>query len=74
MSPAPDYQAQLDDLQSRLAFQDDTLQALQDVLADQQQALLQLQRQVAELEGRLEAGSLLEQLPDNDAPEVPPHY
>lgn len=74
MSPGPDVQAQLEDLQSRLAFQDDTLQALQEALADQQQLVLRLQRQLLALESRLEERSLFDQLPGDAASEVPPHY
>lgn len=74
MSSTPEVQAQLEDLQSRLAFQDDALQTLQDVLADQQQSMLRLQRQLAELQERLDQGSLFDQLPAEAGPEVPPHY
>lgn len=74
MSAGSDVQDQLDDLQSQLAFQDDTLQALQEALVDQQQLVLRLQRQLLALEQRLSEGSLFDQLPADAPPEVPPHY
>ncbi|MAC35138.1 MAG: hypothetical protein CME38_16280 [Haliea sp.] len=64
----------MEDLQSRLSFQDDTLQSLQDALAEQQQLVLRLQRRLLALESRLEEGSLFDQLPGDPAAEVPPHY
>jgi len=60
------------DLESRLAFQDDTIQALNDVLVAQQKAVERLQLQMAALLKRQEEmvgqfGSF-----EEDAP--PPHY
>lgn len=60
------------DLESRLAFQDDTLQALNDVLVQQQRVLDRLQLQVNALIKRQDelAGQLGD--PQDDVP--PPHY
>jgi len=60
------------DLESRLAFQDDTIQALNDVLVEQQRIVERLQLQMAALLKRQEEmvgqfGSF-----EEDAP--PPHY
>jgi SlyX protein len=60
------------DLESRLAFQDDTIQALNDVLVAQQRELERLQLQVAALARRQEElGGELDAAED-EAP--PPHY
>ena len=45
-------EARVMDLESRLAFQDDTIQALNDVLVDQQRLLDRLQLQLAALARR----------------------
>lgn len=60
------------DLESRLAFQDDTIQTLNDVLVEQQRLVDRLQLQVAALAKRQE--ELLSQygVDEDDAP--PPHY
>jgi len=60
------------DLESRLAFQDDTIQALNDVLVSQQNAVDRLQLQiVALLKRQEEMGGQFESFED-EAP--PPHY
>ncbi|KFE52942.1 SlyX family protein [Pseudomonas syringae] len=60
------------ELESRLAFQDDTIQALNDVLVTQQRALDRLQQQMAAmLKRQEELGSQFE-IFGEDAP--PPHY
>lgn len=64
--------ARVNDLESRLAFQDDTIQALNDVLVAQQRALDRLQQQMAAmLKRQEEMGSQFEMFGE-DAP--PPHY
>ncbi|WP_263141153.1 SlyX family protein [Pseudomonas sp. RIT-PI-AD] len=60
------------DLESRLAFQDDTLQALNDVLVAQQRLVDRLQLQLAALAKRQEDLSGQIGQPDDEAP--PPHY
>ena len=60
------------DLESRLAFQDDTIQALNDVLVSQQNAVDRLQLQIAALLKRQEEmGGQFESF-EEEAP--PPHY
>jgi SlyX protein len=60
------------ELESRLAFQDDTIQALNDVLVVQQRALDRLQQQMAAtLKRQEELGNQFE-IFGEDAP--PPHY
>lgn len=65
-------EARVTELESRLAFQDDTIQALNDVLVAQQRALDRLQQQFAAmLKRQEEMGSQFEVFGE-DAP--PPHY
>jgi len=67
--------AELIDVQSQLAFQEDTLQALNEALTLQQQEILTLRRQVELLKLRQdEQGGSAEQgaAPALDQP--PPHY
>jgi SlyX protein len=59
------------ELETRLAFQDDTIQALNDVLVTQQRSLDRLQLQIAALIKRQEEMGGQFGL-DEDAP--PPHY
>lgn len=60
------------DLESRLAFQDDTIQTLNDVLIKQQRSLERMQLQMAALIKRQEEmGGQFEAF-EEDAP--PPHY
>jgi SlyX protein len=60
------------ELESRLAFQDDTIQALNDVLVAQQRSLDRMQLQMAALVKRQEEmGGQFEAL-EEEAP--PPHY
>ncbi len=66
-------EARINDLESRLAFQDDTIQALNDVLVVQQRLVERLQLQLEVLAKRQE--ELLGELGsvgDDEAP--PPHY
>ncbi len=69
MSP----EQRLDELETRLSFQDHTVHQLNDVLTDQQRQIDQLHALVDTLRQRLEAVSaaLPAQAP---ADEVPPHY
>ncbi len=60
------------ELESRLAFQDDTIQALNDVLVAQQRALERLQLQMAALIKRQEEMGGQFEASEEDAP--PPHY
>lgn len=67
-----DLQERVMDLESRLAFQDDTIETLNDILVAQQQALERLQLQMAALLKRqAEMGGQFE-ISGEEAP--PPHY
>ncbi|MCD5972491.1 MULTISPECIES: SlyX family protein [Pseudomonas] len=65
-------EARVTDLESRLAFQDDTIQALNDVLVAQQRALDRLQQQFAAMLKRQEEMGSQFEIFGEDAP--PPHY
>ncbi|MBK5301594.1 MULTISPECIES: SlyX family protein [Gammaproteobacteria] len=60
------------DLESQLAFQDDTIQTLNDVLATQQRAVERLQLQMAALLKRQEEMAGQFESFEEEAP--PPHY
>ena len=64
----------LADVQSQVAFQDETVAALNDALASQQQEILLLRRQLELLKQRLDeqAGEAVSATPVTD--EKPPHY
>lgn len=60
------------ELESRLAFQDDTIQALNDALVAQQRVIERLQLQIKELARRQEEASGQFGISEDEAP--PPHY
>ena len=60
------------DLESQLAFQDDTIQSLSDVLAVQQRAVERLQMQMAALLKRQDEMAVQFETFEEEAP--PPHY
>ena len=61
------------ELESRLAFQDDTIQKLNDVIVEQQQQIDQLSVQMSELKEQIQ--SLVPVLVADEAQETPPpHY
>jgi len=64
--------ARMIDLESRQAFQDDTLQALNDVVVEQARIIERLQLQMAELLRRHEELSSQFGIGEEEAP--PPHY
>jgi len=67
-----DLEQRVTDLESRLAFQDDTIQALNDVLVEQQRVVERLQLQMAALLKRQEEMVGQYSSFEEDAP--PPHY
>ena len=67
-----DLEERINDLESRLAFQDDTIQALNDVLVAQQRVLERMQLQIAALAKRQEETHSQFGLNEDEAP--PPHY
>ena len=67
-----DIEERINDLQSRLAFQDDTIQVLNDALVAQQRHLERLQLQVVALIKRQDEGNSQFGMAEDEAP--PPHY
>ncbi|MFB4390993.1 MULTISPECIES: SlyX family protein [unclassified Pseudomonas] len=65
-------EARIIDLESRQAFQDDTIQALNDVLVEQNRVIERLQLQVAELLKRYE--EMVGQYEAGGEEPPPPHY
>ncbi|MFG0379980.1 SlyX family protein [Pseudomonas sp. zbq_18] len=67
-----DLEQRVVELESRLAFQDDTIAALNDELVEQQRLIERMQVQMKELARRLEEGANQFGLAEGDA--LPPHY
>lgn len=65
-------EARIIELESRQAFQDDTIQALNDVLVEQNRVIERLQLQVAELLKRYE--EMVGQYEAGGEEPPPPHY
>ncbi|CAM2963635.1 SlyX protein homolog [Ectopseudomonas mendocina] len=65
-------EARIMELESRLAFQDDTIQALSDELLEQNRRIERLQLQLTSLARRQEELSGLAAIAEDEAP--PPHY
>lgn len=68
-------EVRLDELESRMAFQDDVIENLNEVVARQDREILQLQRQLEELQARFRE---LDESAALAGPasgfETPPHY
>jgi len=67
-----DAESRIADLETRLAFQDDTLQTLSDVLVEQQRIIDRLQLQLELLSRRQE--EMQSRLGDEGEEAPPPHY
>ena len=68
-------EARLEELESRLTFQDDLIENLNQVVARQDREIRQLQQEIAELKARFR--ELDDAAPSTGSPagfEVPPHY
>ncbi|MFB8829351.1 SlyX family protein [Azotobacter sp. CWF10] len=66
-------ETRINDLETRLAFQDDTIQALNDVLVAQQRVVERLQMQLEALAKRQQ--ELIDELGSvDDDGTLPPHY
>lgn len=67
-----DLEQRIVELEARQAFQDDTIQALNDVLVEQQRLVDRLQAQLSALARRQEEMQGRLEIDDDEAP--PPHY
>ncbi len=74
MTDMQDVLAQLVELQSQMAFQDDTIAALNEALAAQQQEILVLREQLTLLKQRQEEQAAQLDQGGPAADERPPHY
>ena len=64
-------QNRIDELETRLTFQDDIVASLNDALAQQQRSIMQLERSIEKLMEQIEESGY----PSTDAAEEPPpHY
>lgn len=70
-----DFEGRIDELESRLAFQDDILENLDQVVARQDREILELKQRLADLSAQFKEFGDIEGA-DGSAPgfEVPPHY
>ncbi len=69
-----DLQQQVIDLQARVAFQEDTLQALDSALAEQDKVIALLQLQLKRWESRFDEMTYAMESSGSIANEKPPHY
>lgn len=70
-----DFNDELIELQTRLAFQEDTINQLNQVITQQDAAILQLQQQMRLLAHRIDELALEQQISGGETPdERPPHY
>jgi SlyX protein len=75
MDRQPDAGPRLDEVESRLAFQDDLIESLNRVVARQDIELADLSRRLRALEGRLNDLAETASAGGSDSGhEVPPHY
>ena len=68
-------EARLDELETRLAFQDDLIESLNETVARQDRELVELSRRLAALESKIE--DLADAATSTGGPadhELPPHY
>ena len=73
MTDSQDIRQLLEDVQTQLAYQEDTVRALNDALAAQQQEILVLRRQLQLLKQRQDEQAAGDTA-DAPAGEKPPHY
>lgn len=75
MNGVPESHGRIEELESRLAFQDDLIDSLNDVVARQDRELVRLAKRVADLEERLnDMASAAGGGGEPQDHEVPPHY
>jgi len=70
--PIDELRAQMIELQTQMAFQEDTLRALDAAVTDQQQQLQRLEQLGARLERQFR--EMLERLDERPEQQRPPHY
>lgn len=74
-APGQTPERRLDELETRVAFQDDLIESLNETVARQDRELLELARRVAALESKIEDLAEAATPAGGEAgQEVPPHY
>lgn len=74
-SQESEYQARMDELESRLAFQDDLIENLNEVVSRQDREILRLVQKLKQLDARIADLAVSADSPGGSAEqEVPPHY
>ena len=68
-----DLETRIDDLESKLAFQEHTIQELNDVVTTQQTELMLFKQKLRQLQSQLESQSSSGMADSNQEP-PPPHY
>ncbi|HEY9032103.1 MAG TPA: SlyX family protein [Kangiella sp.] len=75
MSSIEDLQEQIHELQTKLAFQDDTIDHLNKMVTKQDDIIRALERRFMSLGEKIaDISSQLPEKPFNPADEIPPHY
>lgn len=74
MTTSPDNSARLDELESRLAFQDDLIDSLNDVVARLDREIAMLTQRLAQLSEKIEEVAAGAPAGGGDGHEPPPHY
>ena len=73
--PDKDTLSRMDELESRLAFQDDLIENLNEVISRQDREILNLVQKLKELDGRINDLAASAAAPGGSMEqEVPPHY
>ncbi len=62
------------EIETKMAFQEETIEQLNTVIINQQNAIDKLQRQLVQLNSKIEEESQHWQSDQNPADETPPHY
>lgn len=74
MSSPEDIRVRVEELESRLAFQDDLIESLNEVVARQDREIVSMTRRLHELEERLNDMDTASGGGSAEGHEVPPHY
>jgi SlyX protein len=67
-------ESRLDELESRLAFQDDLIESLNEIIARQDRDLIRLEQRVKSLGDKLDDLGEAGALSGSPGHEIPPHY
>lgn len=74
MSSPEDIRVRVEELESRLAFQDDLIESLNEVVARQDREIVSITRRLHEMEKRLNDMDTASAGGSAEGHEIPPHY